>query len=220
MSNVTAEISVSLDGYVAGPNQTLEEPLGKGGEELHAWAFPLKTFREAHGREGGETGADDDLLAASFAAPGAHVMGRRMYSGGAGPWQDDPNPNGWWGDDPPFRRPVFVVTHHEREPLTLGQTTFTFVTAGVESAVEQARAAAGGKNVAIAGGAAVIQQTLAAGLLDELLLHVAPMLLGGGVRLFEDVEPRDLELTQLLESPTGVAHLRYRSASSVSGSKK
>src|SRR5437762_45257 len=169
---VTAEISVSLDGFVAGPNATLEEPLGVGGENLHEWVVPTKTFREMHGESGGETGPDDDLFAASFGAPGAFVMGRRMYSGGTGPWESDPKAKGWWGDEPPFHRPVFVVTHHEREPLVLGDTTFTFVTDGVAAAVEQARAVVPAeRNVLIAGGADTIDQALAAGLVDELQLH-------------------------------------------------
>ena len=142
MAKVVAEISSSLDGYVAGPNQTLEEPLGKGGDRLHEWAYPLKSFREPHGLSGGETGPDDELLAESFRAAGAVVMGRRMFSGGAGPWEADPNADGWWGDEPPFHTPVFVVTHHAREPLAelQGGTSFTFVTDGIESALEQARA--------------------------------------------------------------------------------
>ena len=210
MSKVIAEVSVSLDGYVAGPNQTLEEPLGKGGEGLHEWAFGLKTFREAHGGEGGETGPDDDLMREAWNSAGAFVMGRKMFSGGAGPWEDDPNASGWWGEEPPFRRPVFVVTHHEREPLALGETTFTFVTDGTESAVEQARAAAGDKNVEVGGGAETIGQAIGAGLVDEVLLHLVPTLLGGGVRLFEGLEPRSFERVRVDESPTGVVHLRLR----------
>jgi dihydrofolate reductase len=210
MANVVAEISVSLDGYVAGPNQTLEEPLGKGGDQLHEWAFRLKSFREPHGLPGGETGPDDDLLAESFGAAGAVVMGRRMFSGGEDPWEDDPNADGWWGDEPPFHMPVFVVTHHAREPLVKTGTTFTFVTDGVESAVGQARAAAGDKNVQVGGGAGVIDQCLDAGLVDELLIHLVPVLLGGGVRLFASVgaEPR-LEPTSVLDTPFAT-RLRYR----------
>jgi dihydrofolate reductase len=210
MAKVIAEISASLDGFVAGPNQTLEEPLGRGGEKLHEWVVRLKSWREPHGLEGGDTGSDDELFREAVAATGAIVMGRRMFSGGEGPWDRDPNAQGWWGDDPPFHKPVFVVTHHAREQLVLADTTFTFVTEGVESAVEQARAAAGEKVVGIAGGASVIEQSLEAGLLDELLIHVAPVLLGGGVRLFARVAPRDLECIAGSGSPTGVAHLRYR----------
>jgi dihydrofolate reductase len=212
MAKVFAEISMSLDGFVAGPNQTLEEPLGAGGEKLHEWAVRTKTFREMHGMEGGETGPDDDLLAESVNAAGATVMGRRMFSGGEGAWEDDPRADGWWGDDPPFHGPVFVLTHHPREPLAKdGGTTFFFVTEGVESAVEQARAAASGKDVAVGGGASAIQQIVEAGLLDELRLHVVPVLLGGGVRLFEGIgAPRELEQPRLDASPSGVAHLRIR----------
>jgi dihydrofolate reductase len=210
MSKVIAEVSVSLDGYVAGPNQTLEEPLGKGGEGLHEWAFGLKTFREAHGQEGGETGPDDDVMAEAWNTAGAFVMGRKMFSGGTGPWEDDPNASGWWGEEPPFRRPVFVVTHHEREPLVLGETTFTFVTDGIDSAVEQARAAAGERSVEVGGGAETIGQAIGAGLVDEVLLHLVPTLLGGGVRLFEGLEPRSFERVRVDESPTGVLHLRLR----------
>jgi len=210
MTKVTAEISTSLDGYVAGPNPTLEEPLGRGGEKLHEWVVRLKSWREPHGLEGGDVDAEDELFAASVRSTGAHVMGRRMFSGGEGPWEDDPNATGWWGDDPPFHKPVFVVTHHAREPLVLGDTTFKFVTDGIASAVEQAREAAGDRDVGISGGASVIDQCLEAGLLDELLVHVAPVLLGGGVRLFERVTPRDVEPADVTPSPVGVAHLRYR----------
>ena len=212
MAKVVAEISSSLDGYVAGPNQTLEEPLGKGGDRLHEWAYPLKSFREPHGLPGGETGPDDELLAESFRAAGAVVMGRRMFSGGAGPWEADPNADGWWGDEPPFHTPVFVVTHHAREPLAKTGTTFTFVTDGVESAVEQARAAAGDKNVQVGGGADVIDQCLESGLADELLIHLVPLLLGGGVRLFARVSPElppRFKLASVLDSPLAT-HLRYR----------
>jgi dihydrofolate reductase len=212
MGKVVAEISISLDGYVAGRSPTLEEPLGKGGEQLHEWAVRTKTFREQHGMEGGEVNADGELLAESVQAQGAVVMGRRMFSGGEGPWEDDPNATGWWGDEPPFHKPVFVVTHQEREPLVLGETTFTFVIDGVSAAVEQARAVAGAdRDVLVAGGAETIDEALAAGLVDELQLHVAPVLLGGGTRLFEGLgaeRPR-LELVSVRESPH-VSHLRYR----------
>jgi dihydrofolate reductase len=212
MGKVVAEISISLDGYVAGRSPTLEEPLGNGGEQLHEWAVRTKTFREQHGMEGGEVNADGELLAESVQAQGAVVMGRRMFSGGEGPWEDDPNATGWWGDEPPFHKPVFVVTHQEREPLVLGETTFTFVIDGVSAAVEQARAVAGAdRDVLVAGGAETIDEALAAGLVDELQLHVAPVLLGGGTRLFEGLgaeRPR-LELVSVRESPH-VSHLRYR----------
>jgi dihydrofolate reductase len=211
MGKVVAEISMSLDGYVAGPNPTLEKPLGEGGDELHEWAVRLKSWREPHGLSGGETGPDDELVAESLRVNGAVVMGRRMFSGGEGPWEDDPNAGGWWGDEPPFHMPVFVVTHHAREPLVRDGTTFTFVTDGVAGAIEEARAAAAEKNILIAGGAKAIDQCLDAGLLDELQTHLVPVLLGDGVRLFDGVgpEPPRFELMRVLDSPL-VTHLRYR----------
>jgi dihydrofolate reductase len=212
MAKVTLDISMSLDGFVAGPNQTLEEPLGAGGEQLHEWVIATAGWREAHGRSGGEKNADSDMIDEGRRRTGATVMGRKMFSGGAGPWEDDPNADGWWGDNPPFGHPVFILTHHAREPVTKqGGTTFTFVTDGIESALEQARAAARDKNVAVAGGANAIQQYLAAGLFDELQLHVAPVLLGDGVRLLENLGPQPpvLELTKVIESPA-VTHVGYR----------
>jgi dihydrofolate reductase len=211
---VTFDISVSLDGFVAGPNQTLEEPLGRGGEQLHDWIIATASWREQHGLEGGEPGQDSDIAAESLDAQGAIVMGRRMFSSGTGPWEDDPKRDGWWGDDPPFHLPVFVVTHHSREQVEKeGGTTYAFVTDGVEAAVERARAVAGDKDVVLAGGASVIQQALAAGLVDEFQLHVAPILLGGGVRLFGGLgdSPPKVATTRVIESPS-VAHLRYRVA--------
>jgi dihydrofolate reductase len=166
--------------------------------------------------EGGETNVDNKVVEEGIAGVGATVMGRRMFSGGEGPWESDPNADAWWGDDPPFHHPVFVLTHHEREPLAKeGGTTFMFVTDGIESALEQARAAAGDKDVAVAGGAEVVQQYLAAGLIDEMRLHVAPLLLGDGVPLFAGPlpdAPRTLERVRVIESPTGVTHLTYRPA--------
>jgi dihydrofolate reductase len=212
MSNVTVEITISLDGFVAGPNQTLEEPLGAGGGDLHQWAFAAAAWREAHGLSGGERNTDSDVIEEALERTGATIMGRRMFSGGAGPWEDDPNPDAWWGDEPPFGHPVFVLTHHAREPVTKqGGTTFTFVTGGIEAALERARAAAGDRDVAVAGGASAVQQYLAAGLLDELQLHVVPLLLGDGVRLFDNLgtDPPELEQTRVIASPT-VIHLRYR----------
>jgi dihydrofolate reductase len=212
MTKLVCDISMSLDGFVAGPDQTLEHPLGEGGEQLHEWVFGLASWRERHGLEGGTSDADSEVVQETVDRTGATVMGRRMFSGGAGPWQDDPNADGWWGDEPPFRTPVFVLTHHARETVTkAGGTTFTFVTDGLGVALEQAQAAAGDKDVAIAGGASVVQQALDAGLLDELQIHVAPVLLGGGIRLFGDLrtEGIKLESTRVIESP-GVTHLRYR----------
>jgi dihydrofolate reductase len=210
MGKVVFDISSSLDGFVAGPNPSLELPLGEGGERLHEWAIRLASWRERHGEPGGATGADDEVVAGGLAGTGAVLMGRRMFSGGDGPWEGDPNADGWWGDEPPFRVPVFVLTHHSREPLAKRGTTFTFVTDGVESAVEQARAAAGDRNVAVGGGASVAQQVLGAGLLDELEIHLVPILLGGGTRLLDDLDPGiRLERVRVVDSPA-VTHLRYR----------
>lgn len=211
MGKVVAEISTSLDGYVAGPNPTLENPLGEGGDQLHEWAVRLKSWRETHGLPDGESGPDDELLAESVATTGAVVMGRQMFSGGEGPWEDDANANGWWGDEPPFHKPVFVLTHHAREPLVLKGTTFTFVTDGLDSAIDDARAAAAEQDVLVAGGADTIDQAIRAGLVDELQLHLAPVLLGAGARLFDGVAPAlpRFEITQVIESPL-VTHLRYR----------
>ncbi|HZB23199.1 MAG TPA: dihydrofolate reductase family protein [Gaiellaceae bacterium] len=209
MAKVFAEISTSLDGFVAGPNPSLEEPLGVGGEGLHDWTLPLEAWRRPHGLAGGETGPESDMVDESVAAAGAVVMGRKMFSGGSGPWETDPKPTGWWGDEPPFRKPVFVVTHHAREPLQLGETTFTFVTDGVVAAVEEARTAAGEKDVLVAGGGSVVSQAVAEGLADELHLHVAPILLGGGAPLFEGVPPRSAEIVEVLAGPRAT-HVRYR----------
>jgi dihydrofolate reductase len=212
MARLTFDISVSLDGFVAGPDATLQEPLGKDGEGLHEWVFGLESWRERHGLEGGETGPVADLVSETLAATGAVLMGRKMFSGGSGPWADDPNADAWWGDEPPFRVPVFVLTHHARERVEKrGGTSFTFVTDGIESALEQARAAAGDKDVNIAGGAEVIQQYLAAGLVDGFQLHVAPVLLGGGVRLFDSLgaDLPKVEATRVVESPQAT-HVTYR----------
>jgi dihydrofolate reductase len=209
MTNVRAHISVSADGYVAGPNQSLENPLGEGGENLHDWVVALKAWRERHGMEGGEVNASTPVVEDSLVGLGAEIMGRGMFGGGPGAWGDDPWP-GWWGENPPFHRPVFVITHHEREPLTLADTTFTFVTGGIEAALAQAREAAAGLDVQISGGADVINQYLSAGLVDELELHIAPRLLGGGARLFDGVGPEvELEQVRAVEAP-GVTHVKYR----------
>ena len=210
MSKVRAHISTSLDGYVAGPNQSQEEPLGEGGERLHDWLVRLKAWREPSGLEGGEENVSSTVVAEEHANVGAEIMGRGKFGPASrGPWGDDPW-QGWWGEDPPFRKPVFVLTHHAREPLVLSDTTYTFVTDGIEAALERARVAAGDKDVFIGGGAEVINQYLAAGLLDELELHVTPIILGGGARLFAGVGPEvKLEELRVVEAP-GVAHLKYR----------
>jgi dihydrofolate reductase len=201
---------MSLDGFVAGPNQSEENPLGEGGEQLHEWAFALEAWRKPHGREGGEVNASSKVLEESLENVGATVMGRNMFGGGQGPWGDDPW-DGWWGDDPPFHHPVFVVTHHARDPLPKeGGTTFTFVTDGIGSALDQARHAAGGKDVALAGGADVAQQYLSAGLVDEVQIHLVPVLLGGGARLLDGLgDAVRLEQVEAIDAP-GVTHLKYR----------
>ena len=215
MAKTKFDISISLDGYVAGPNQNREEGLGEGGEGLHEWAVETAAFHEIHGREGGEKSRDSEIVAEMHAGVGAEIMGRGKFGGGLGPWGSDPSFGddwqGWWGEEPPFHMPVFVLTHHEREPLEMnGGTTFTFVTDGIESALEQARAAAGEEDVFIGGGAQAIQQYLGAGLIDEFQLHVVPRLLGGGEPLFEHLEKLpELELLRTVESPA-VTHLKYR----------
>ena len=203
MGIVRFDISTSLDGFVAGPDPSLDDPLGVGGEALHEWAYDLKTFKERHGQQGGRTGPDDDLFAELYGSTGAFVMGRNMFGGGPGPWGDEPW-EGWWGDEPPFYAPVFVVTHHAREALVKGDTTFTFVTDGVEAAIAQAKAAAGERDVLVSGGADVIGQALAAGLIDEFNVHVAPVILGGGTRLFDGLEPAGLD------AQPAVAHMGFR----------
>ncbi len=209
MAQLKFDISMSLDGYVAGPNQGEEHPLGEGGDGLHDWALGLAAWRKAHGLEGGEVNASSAIMEERMQGIGATIMGRNMF-GGRGPWGDTPW-EGWWGDEPPFHMPVFVVTHHAREPLVKTGTTFTFVTDGIESALEQAHEAAGGQDVALAGGADIAQQYLRAGLVDEMHLHVAPVLLGGGERLLDNLDGAGLKLTctRVVEAP-GVTHLTYR----------
>jgi dihydrofolate reductase len=200
MGKVVFDISVSLDGYVAGPDDGPELGLGAGGERLHEWVVELKSWREPHGLEGGETNASSAIVEEGLSAAGAIVVGKRMFDNAHG-----------WGDVPPFHMPVFVLTHTAREPLAKSDTTFTFVTDGIESAVEQAMAAAGEKNVGIGGGANTAQQALKAALVDEVQLNVAPVLLGGGVRLFEGLGPDDaeFELVRVIEGPKAT-HLKYR----------
>ncbi len=210
MSKLRVNITMSIDGYVAGPDQSLEHPLGVGGERLHGWLTALAVFQDMHGGEGGVVNESTAVVEQWFENIGATVMGRNMFGGGPGPWGDDPW-RGWWGEDPPYHVPVFVLTHHAREPLPMqGGTTFHFVT-GIESAVEQALAAADGKDVAVAGGANVIQQCLALHLVDEMQLSIVPVVLGGGTRLFDNVGDAGLELEQVraVEAP-GVTHIEYR----------
>ncbi len=205
---------MSLDGFVAGPNPSEEHPLGEGGMQLHEWVFKLAAWRKPHGREGGEVNASSAVVEGTLENVGATIMGRNMFGGGPGPWGEDPW-DGWWGEDPPFHHPVFVLTHHERELLEKdGGNSFTFVTDGIESALEQAKRAAAGKDVSLGGGAKVAQQYLAAGLIDEMLINVVPVLLGSGTRLMEnlgDVSAIGLEQVRIVDAP-GVAHLLYRRA--------
>ena len=208
MSKVKCQISVSADGYVAGPNQSQEHGLGEGGEALHEWVVKLSAWRESHGHEGGEVNASSEIFEAASGNTGAVVMGRNMFGPIRGPWTE-PLWNGWWGDEPPFRVPVFVLTHYEREPLTLGETSFHFVTEGIERAVELAREAAGDKDVSVGGGGETIQELIGAGLLDEILVNQVPVILGDGVRLFDEIPPSvRLEQKRVVEGD-GVAHLFY-----------
>jgi dihydrofolate reductase len=206
--SVTCQLAVSLDGFIAGPNQSLENPLGEGGMRLHEWVFSTASWRAQHGLDGGEHNTDSEVVAESTQGVGAYIMGRKMFGGGEGAWQE--SWTGWWGDEPPYHAPVFVLSHHPRQPLVMqGGTTFTFVNDGIEAALELARAAAGDQNVAIAGGANTVQQYLAAGLLDELHLHLVPVVLGAGERLLVDVGNPMLQPTQVIASPA-VTHLKYR----------
>jgi dihydrofolate reductase len=208
MSKIRSQISISLDGFVAGPNQTAENPLGEGGERLHDWIVATESWRAQHGKEGGERNADSAVAEAVTRNVGAYVMGRNMFSAGRGAW--DETWTGWWGEDPPFHVPVHVLTHHPRESVEMqGGTTYHFVTDGIESALERARAAAGDRDVMIAGGASTIRQYLAAGLLDELYLHIVPILLGAGERPLENAGDPELEPVEVVASPA-VTHVRYR----------
>ena len=212
MSKLRCHISISADGYVAGPNQSEEEPLGRGGERLHDWVVPLAAWREPHGKEGGEVNESTPIMEESLENVGAGLMGRNMFGPpGGGDWGDG-EWKGWWGDEPPFHHDVFIVTHHPREPVEMeGGTTFSFVTDGIETALQRAKDSAGGQDVMLSGGAEIINQYLGAGLLDELDLHIAPVLLGGGARLFEDLGGAEIGLEQVraIEAP-GVTHVKYR----------
>ncbi len=210
MSKFRFHIAVSLDGFVAGPGRSEENPLGIGGMDLHEWVFGLEAWRKPHGLEGGEVNASTPVVEDSQSNVGATLMGRNMFGGGSGPWTEDDPWNGWWGDNPPFHTPVFVLTHHPREPLEMeGGTTFVFVTDGIESALKQSKQAAEGKDVLLGGGANVAQQCLAAGLVDEFELHVVPIVLGDGERLLENVGDLKLKQLRAIEAP-GVIHLKYR----------
>jgi dihydrofolate reductase len=212
VSKLRFQISISLDGFVAGPNQSEENPIGEGGMQLHQWVFALPAWRGTHGEDGGEESVSNEVFAEITANIGATVMGRNMF-GGSGSWEDHPW-DGWWGEDPPFHTPVFVVTSHPREPKVMdGGTTFHFVTDGVESALAQAKAAAGDKDVTLGGGANVAQQYLRAGLVDEMMLNIVPVLLGDGERLLDGLGGVDLgmQCVRAIQAP-GVTHLTYRKA--------
>ncbi|MGD8404973.1 MAG: dihydrofolate reductase family protein [Anaerolineales bacterium] len=179
--------SISIDGYGAGPNQNLENPLGVGGESLHDWMVVTRTFQQMSGNEGGTTGVDDEFTAHGFHNIGAWILGRNMFGPVRGPWPDDIW-KGWWGDTPPYHAPVFVLTHHPRESVAMGGgTTFHFVTDGIHAALERARQAANGQDVRLGGGVATIRQYLKAGLIDELHLAISPILLGSGENLFANI---------------------------------
>jgi dihydrofolate reductase len=211
VSKLRLKISMSLDGFVAGPDQSVDNPLGIGGMRLHEWAFALEAFRAAHGQPGGEVDASTSVIEEGLANIGATIMGRNMFGGHPGAWDAGKPWNGWWGTDPPFHHPVFVLTHHAREPLELeGGTTFTFVTNGIEAALAAARRAAGGLDVSLAGGAKAAQQYFAAGLVDEMEISLVPTLLGSGERLFERVgdDLHGLELVRTVAAPK-VTHLKF-----------
>ncbi len=210
MSKLRLKIAMSLDGFVAGPEQSVQNPLGIGGMRVHEWVFPLKAWRSEMGMQGGETNESSAVVEELNANLGATIMGRNMFGGHPGPWDAAKPWTGWWGANPPYHHPVFVLTHHPREPLVLeGGNTFTFVTDGIESALEQARRAAGGKDVSLAGGAKAAQQYLAAGLVDEMHVHLAPVLLGEGERLFEGVaDLHGLTLVRTVATPK-VTHLKF-----------
>ncbi|GLS23102.1 DNA-binding protein [Labrys miyagiensis] len=185
---VVRAFSLSLDGYGAGPDQSLDNPLGVNGKKLHEWAFATRTFQKMFGQDSGETGVDEDFAARSFENIGAWILGRNMFGPVRGPWPDE-NWKGWWGDTPPYHVPTFVLTHHARAPIEMkGGTVFHFVTDGIEVALEQARAAAGGKDVRVGGGVSTIQQYLRAGLIDEMHLAMSPVLLGKGENLFAGID--------------------------------
>jgi dihydrofolate reductase len=212
MGVVKFQVAVSLDGFMAGPDQSLENPLGVGGMDLHRWMLDLEVWRRLEGQDGGAINASTPIVEDAMTNYGAVVMGRNMFGGGPGPWREDEPWRGWWGDDPPYHTPVFVLTHHPREPLKMqGGTTFFFATDGIGPALEQARESAGDRDVAIAGGANVIQQYLAAGSVDEFELHVVPLVLGSGERPLDNVGELELEQVRALEAP-GVTHLRYHVA--------
>jgi dihydrofolate reductase len=211
VSKLRFRIAMSLDGFVAGPKQSLENPIGVGGMRLHEWVFPLAVWRATHGLQGGEVNESTPVIEESLANIGATVMGRNMFGGQPGPWKTKEPWNGWWGENPPYHHPVFVLTQYAREPLKLeGGTTFTFVTDGIQSALEQARGAAGGKDISLAGGANLARQYLASGVVDEMEISLVPTLLGSGERLFDGIgdDLHGLELVRTVAAPK-VTHLKF-----------
>jgi len=210
MSKLRLKISMSIDGFVAGPDQSVRNPLGIGGMRLHEWVFPLAVWRAMQGLDGGIVNDSTPVVEESMANVGATIMGRNMFGGHPGPWDARNLWNGWWGANPPFRHPVFVLTHHAREPLQLEGTTFTFVTGGIETALEQAKRAAGGRDVSLAGGAKAAQQYLVAGFVDEMEITLVPVLIGSGERLFDGVgaDLHGLELVRTVVA-AGVTHVKF-----------
>ena len=210
MSRVRYRVSISLDGYVCGLKQSKQHPQGEGGMKLHEWVFPTRAFRQLLKLgAGGEEGVSSDVVQRAVEGVGATIMGRNMFGGQPGPWKADDPWNGWWGDEPPFHHPVFVLTHHARPPLALQGTTFTFVTDGLDRALALARLAAAGKDIVLGGGAHVARAALHAGIIDDIMLHQVPILLGAGERLFDGVRDlRGLALREVLPAP-GVTHLRF-----------
>ncbi len=203
-------LAMSVDGYVAGPGQSLDDPLGVGGLGLHDWAFATRSGRQVHGMAGGDEGIDDDFVKQGDAGIGATIMGRNMFGPVRGDWGSE-EWTGWWGDNPPFHHPVFVLTHHPRPSIKLeGGTTFHFIAHGIEAALERAYEAADGADVRIGGGAATVQQYLRAGLIDEMHVVIVPTLLGGGARLFDNLDggPKGYASAEIVGSPSGVAHVR------------
>lgn len=211
MSKLRFRISISLDGFVAGPDQSVKNPLGVGGMGLHEWAFSLDVWRKAHGMEGGERTESSAVVEEGLVNIGATIMGRNMFGGHPGAWNAKEPWDGWWGKNPPFHHPVFVLTQHAREPLVLeGGNSFTFVTNGIEAALQAAKQAADGRDVSLAGGASAGRQYLAAGLVDEMELHLAPTLLGHGERLFDGAADylKGLSLVRTVAAPN-VTHLKF-----------
>ena len=210
MGRVMFQMALSLDGYVAGPDQSVENPVGVGGTRVFEWFFDLEVWRRMQGLEGGIVNASTGVIEDARANVGAYVMGRNMFGGGPGPWPDDPPWTGWWGDEPSYHVPVFVLTHYPRDPLEMrGGTTFFFVTDGIGSALDQARVEAADRDVRIAGGAEAVREYLRAGLVDDFELNLAAVLLGAGERLFDHVGDLQLEQVRAIEAP-GVTHLKYR----------